>query len=114
MVDWAGFPPSPLPAMPVPAPPGPPPPPPPPPPSPSDKCIFTPDRDYKDGFIAKVAAQTQAECCGSCLAFKGKKGKQCAVAVFTGKGGECFLKASTANPVTHKGSSACAPKQQQQ
>jgi hypothetical protein len=106
VIDWAGFPPSPPPPMP-PAPP--PPPPPPPPPAPSDKCKFVDGRDYHAGFIAKVSTQTQAECCGACLS--SHKKTKCEVAVFVPAAHECFLKASTAQPINNTKAVSCQPKQ---
>ena len=111
VIQWAGEPvppPPPVPPAPAPRPPPGPPRPAPPPPPPSKDCEFEANVDFKCGFAHKVIAQSAAECCGACKAFKG--GKECVVGVWVAAGGECFLKRTATSKVAAAGRTACVRK----
>jgi beta-mannosidase len=82
-------------------------PPPPPPPTPSAACSFVANVDYKDGGDAPgVACDSPTACCALCNA-----SATCAVGVWVGPPGHCYLKTNASQPYSRVGGGryACTP-----
>ena len=77
----------------------------PPPPAPSADCLFEPGIDYQ-GSAAGVASASPQACCALC-----KRSASCAVGVWVGPPGHCYLKANASSgyPRPGGGRYSCKP-----